>query len=69
MSSQNNASHDFVLWKFGYNVNDLGLLEEASDNTGLYEVGPSRKLALIGDLVLQNNVYRGGLYTTISKRK
>lgn len=58
MASNSNTADIFIRNTFGYSFNDLNLLDEALDATGLLRVDSNQSLALIGDSVLQTIIYR-----------
>jgi hypothetical protein len=49
---------EFIRDTFGYTFQDLNLLHEALDTTGLYRPQSNQSLALIGDSILQLTIYR-----------
>lgn len=58
MTSNSNSADIFIRPAFGYSFNDLSLLDEALDTTGLLRVGSNQSLALIGDSIIQTIIYR-----------
>lgn len=58
MTTNSISAYTYIRLTFGYSFNDTSFLDEALDTTGLYRAGSNQSLALIGDSVLQANIYR-----------
>lgn len=43
----------FITNRFGYSIQDLGLVAEAMDATGLFQPGSNKRLAIVGDAALK----------------
>lgn len=43
----------FITNRFGYSIQDLGLVAEAMNATGLFELGSNKRLAIVGDAALK----------------
>lgn len=52
-------AHAFICEKFSYDIQDLALVHEAIDTTGLcsiYSMEANRRLAMIGDKALESTI-------------
>lgn len=43
----------FITDRFGYSIQDLGLVAEAMDTTGIFRPGSNKRLAIVGDAALK----------------
>lgn len=43
----------FITNRFGYSIQDLGLVAEAMDTTGIFRPGSNKRLAIVGDAALK----------------
>lgn len=69
MTTNKFAAQVFIFNTFGYHFNNVNFLNETLDTAGMYRASSNQSLALIGDSVLQTNIYRDWYPTRQPKGK